>query len=691
MEEKSMGLNNIKRNSLDYILSDLLPVELSELYTHKYFYDYLITNNKYIEQAVKNILKDKNSIATNKKLFESPKWNSMPLKYTIAKSLESDRELNVIQPIAILQLFLFVSAYQKEILNYMEKNSVFSLRYHRKNNDLYYKQRNKSLTKYFDETSKAVEKTVIQKTGLYFDIGPFQSISAFTKSDLWFSLNRKYQFFAKTDFKACFDSIYTHTYKWLIGKDVNDTKEFKNVNIFTTIDRILQNINACTSNGIIIGPEFSRMIAEILLQGIDTAVMNSLYVEGYKNDVEYAVYRYVDDIFIFSESEQLMNLILKRYEEISRKYMLRLNDRKLKKEKMPFVLDVWLKETSHYVTQTSNIIFYNEDERNAYIEKRKREVKLSDLQSEVDIVIEAHIFKAKIFNQLKPTLMTKFNELICSFPQKTKTIVSYNFGMVINKIERSRNKARIFSKKVSSKTLYSFMDYIFFVYSFYPDFINTQKLLSVISYINDETEFSTETDVLQKLITKYVSIFEKANINDIVNLILLCAEKNIEIPYRQECKIEDKICREDNPIIYATYLMYARYNEAYYQKIITKIERIIGIKIEAIIKKETILTYREFWWIIIFNKCSFIDSTLQSKFDMILTNKFSISVTDSSSAADICTYLLGDFFVNSSSQFFEWDISKRNLLKEITYKTYERSLFKNYKFNYNFMEFSSLD
>ena len=165
-----MGLNNIKRNSLDYILSDLLPVELPELYTHKYFYEYLIQHNKEVQQIIEKMTANKNDIASSKKMFEAPGWISMPLKYTIAKNLEADRELNIIQPIAILELFLFVTIYQKEILNYMEKNSAFSLRYHRKNNDLYYKQRTKSLTKYFDETSKTVGKSVLQQTGVYLSL-----------------------------------------------------------------------------------------------------------------------------------------------------------------------------------------------------------------------------------------------------------------------------------------------------------------------------------------------------------------------------------------------------------------------------------------------------------------------------------------------------------------------------------------
>ena len=63
---------------------------------------------------------------------------------------------------------------------------------------------------------------------MFFNILPYKSISAFTSSEEWLVLNSKYAYFIKTDYKACFDSIYTHTYTWLIGKDSIDTKEFDN-------------------------------------------------------------------------------------------------------------------------------------------------------------------------------------------------------------------------------------------------------------------------------------------------------------------------------------------------------------------------------------------------------------------------------------------------------------------------------
>ena len=244
MEKKSMDLNNIKRNQLDYILTDILPTELSERFTFFYFYEFLMTKSKELKQMNNYLMELKNKYKTGT-MFKGGNggnnWVSMPLKYTIMKELHTEREISLLQPIAAVELFAFVSIYQKELINILDMNSIFSLRYHHKNNELCYKNRNKSITKYFAAESAQINKDLIEKTGMFFDIQPYKSIASFTSSEEWLVLNSKYRYFIRTDYKACFDSIYTHTFKWLIGKDVNDTKDF---------DKLSLKQDECIRNGL---------------------------------------------------------------------------------------------------------------------------------------------------------------------------------------------------------------------------------------------------------------------------------------------------------------------------------------------------------------------------------------------------------------------------------------------------------
>ena len=194
-----MGIANIQRNGLDYILTDLLPLELSEMFTFQHFYDYLLGNEKIIKEQISSITKIKNEVNRSIKMFKGPKWTSMPLKYTIRKTNDSVRELNVVQPIAALQLYYFVTIYQKELISLLNKKSIFSLRYHHKASNLYYKAKKKSITTYFNTTAKKLSRGVIEQTGMFFDLKPYKSISEFTSSDHWFDLNLRFNYYAKID------------------------------------------------------------------------------------------------------------------------------------------------------------------------------------------------------------------------------------------------------------------------------------------------------------------------------------------------------------------------------------------------------------------------------------------------------------------------------------------------------------
>lgn len=681
-----MDLNNIKRNQLDYILTDILPNELSELFSFKYFYEYLLSKRKDVKEMVDKVINAKNKSASEQVLFlGSINWATMPLKYTIMKGLHSSREISLLQPMAAIQIYLFITAFQKELLNIMEQNSVYSLRYHHRNNELYYKNKNKSVIKYFEEESKKTGKDIIEQTGMFFDIKPYKSIAAFTSSEEWFVLNSKYKYFIRTDYKACFDSIYTHTYTWLIGKNVNDTKEFKNVNMYAAIDRILQNINARTSNGIVVGPEFSRMIAEVLLQKIDVSVNSILLNLGIVHGENYNVYRYIDDIFIFADSEELAELILEKYSEVSRKYLLRLNENKLVKNTVPFVLENWLNDTNLFTSRVSSILFNSKDEQRDIMERLEKEQR----ETKEEKKIKAYIFKDNTFYLTKRSLMNQFNELICNNVEKNKTIVAYLMGMFLKKVSRNKENNDIFRENVSSGTIFNFLDFLFYIYSFYPDYNNTQRFLSIISYIRDEYNIFYESDKLQILLNKYSFVFEKANMNDIINLVLFCAQAKIEIPYTQECLLVETLRKKDDPILWASYLTYSKYSKKYFNEILSEIEDRLKENIESIRSKENVYTYREFWWIIVFNKSPHLSSIAQSLIDNII-NDLQVKTSDNKRAGDICGNLFVDFLKINQKQFFEWNIHEKDFLRQITFKTYERSIFKNYKETLNFMDWNSI-
>lgn len=316
-----MGWNGLERNKLDYILTDLLPVEVSELFSFSQLYAFLL--EKDTQKVVDSLIcETKQNKAKGKFAMFKDGWSTKPLKYRILKGNGTMREMSIIQPVSALNLFLFIECYQKEILNYFEKYHNFSIRYHKKSTDLFYKSKSGKITQYFQEQVSRVGRGAIQQAANYFKIVPFESINSFADSRIWRMCNFKYRYYAKLDYKSCFDSIYTHSFSWMIERNVVDAKDANNSHLFITIDRILQNINGRSSNGIVVGPEFSRMMAEILLQHIDNEILLELEKDGIFYKVDYAAFRYVDDIFLFSNQPQVLEQILSKYKTIGEHYRL---------------------------------------------------------------------------------------------------------------------------------------------------------------------------------------------------------------------------------------------------------------------------------------------------------------------------------------------------------------------------------
>lgn len=668
-----MDLNNIKRNNIDYLLTDILPNELSERFTYSFFYDFLIDESDKIKEMIHCLTATK---AEPNGLFNAKEWASMPLKYPIMKELYTVREISLVQPLAAVEMLLFVEIYQKEILNLLSKNSCFSLRFHHRNSNLYYKNKNKSVVQYFSKEGKSMGREVIEQTGMFFNIRPFNSIAEFTSSEEWLVLNSKYKHFIRADYKACFDSIYTHTYTWLIGKDSIDTMKFKgNSNIYSVIDRVLQNINARRSNGIVVGPEFSRMIAELLLQAIDNSVYNRLINKKIHCGDDYNVYRYVDDIFIFSKSEELANIIVEEYSECARKYLLRLNEAKLYSNHVPFVLEGWLNETNIFINRMCEIIFTSRNRQETYLLGRKS---LDYTETPKPALLRHHVIKYR--SKAKQSIMNQFNELICKYEYKNKTIVAYFLSSILKHIDKNKNSNTLFEKNIKAKDVFSFIDLIFYAYSFFPNYWNTQKLLQIICYIRDEYDIFVEHEQLQNLFNKYSFILDKAKINDIVNLILFCYQAKIEIPYLQEEKLVQKMKEKDDPILWASYLIYSQYNDKYFYSIRNTIEEILLEKINSIMVDSAIYEYREFWWILVFNKSPLITKPTQNIIDKKI-DSINIPPHNQCTCGSILVKLFKTYLKDNPKQFFKWDMDEIDFLRILTFKTKEKSIFKNYKEN----------
>jgi hypothetical protein len=671
-----MGWKGLERNKLDYILTDLLPVELSELFSFRSFYDFLMKNEQ--QAVISSLVEDlkKEQAKATDVMFRN-RWATTPFKYNILKTSDSLRVMSIIQPLSALNLYLFIECYQKDILNFFTKNHFYSIRYHKKNSDLYYKTRSKRAIEYFPrETRQRIGKAAVQQTGNFFKIAMFESINSFIDSRLWRIANFKYKYYAKMDYKSCFDSIYSHVYKWIIERNVIDSKDANNSNLFITIDRILQNINGKQSNGLIVGPEFSRMIAEVLLQQVDTEIMFSLLRDGLTRDKNYIIFRYVDDIFIFADSQENLDKIISTFGAAGNHYLLRLNELKLSKGVTPCLPKKWLERT-RILADVIDSFFGNQ--KKAEYDKLPEE--------------EKHLIKKDYFpiDRIKD----EFTTLMIDFQNDKRTIVSFLLSALLNNISKKKDGFRLFADRKTDKA-FLLIDLALFMYTFSPTFDSTRKFVSMIVYMNDEVHFnnkdSLENKKLENTIRRYSFIFHRGNLPDLCDWFPFLAEFSIALDTVTENIIIEKAMQDNNPIILANILLYSRYYTPFFENIKNKVEAIVETQISRMSHKQQMMQV-EFWYALIFHNCSFLSASLRIKIESILDDIESVAIKEisnpntSSKLSARTTLLVCDFLKQKlpngrkpCESFYNWSESKK-ISEQITYRTLQRTIFKRYRGN----------
>jgi len=652
MKNKSM-----QRNKLDIILTDLQPVETPKIYTSKYFYDFLIKS-----KSIKKIMKcsgdqDKGNI--------SPAWHASPLKYHILKDNNDMRELSYVNPLSMIEVCCFLDEYEKELLDSINTN-LFSIRHHKKNNDLYYTKSDNSIVEY-EYINADNKRDKIEASGNFYKIEPYKRLDFFYKSQEWFDLNRKYKFFGKIDYNKCFDSIYTHTYNWFITSNVIEAKLFNQKHILSAIDRLLQSMNMSMTNGIVVGPEFSRLLAEILLQNIDSEVYIELNRIGIIKDEDYSIKRYIDDVFIFTNDEENINKIISLITNTAEKYRLHLNNKKKEVGKLPHIWFTWRESVNGYTSSLLQFLFHDvRDEKYGYIIKEK------------------NLMNNNKFSKIKELFQ---NMLINNMDYNVK-VVSYCLSTILNKVaNRKYNelKKTIFNKS-KDFAIYQLYDLLLYTYSFAATYNNTEKLISIIILIEKEIGKIQSITILKKVAKRYEFIFTNGNDEDIVNLLLLYACDNIKLESNIEQKILDRIYEKNNPMLFATYLIYVQNNIIAKKELIEIIESKIEDAVDEIKNNLKFFLYKQVWWILIFYECPFIDKSIQYKMNnKVIKVKLELKndIYDTAKS-EIINFILD---TNNKIKFINWHLEKDEFYEKVIFKTLERTIFNSKNNNYTADDF----
>lgn len=316
-----------KSDFLRVILTDVLPYELPFIYTNEGFY-----------RKLKN-----NEISKSPFLYEKllKKSERKPYEYSIKKDKNSDRKLYLIHPANQLE---FVEIYRNysHLITHLCSRSSFSLRSANAVASIYTE---KSLAapheKFREEGVEAeVDKLSPQYASSFFSYKKYNFLYKFYDSYEFHRIEKKFHCLFTIDISKCFDSISTSMLMTSLRGEDEAKNAKKRFNFEQNFIQAMENTNNGRSHGIVIGPEFSRVFAEIILQTIDIEIKNDLSSIKIHEGIDYVIKRYVDDYFIFHNTPDVKTKVHHAIKSCLEKYKLYCNESKSKQYSAPIITPV---------------------------------------------------------------------------------------------------------------------------------------------------------------------------------------------------------------------------------------------------------------------------------------------------------------------------------------------------------------
>ncbi|MFB9056540.1 antiviral reverse transcriptase Drt3b [Mariniflexile ostreae] len=528
------------------VLSDVLPFETPATFSNRHFYEFLISNEvELVGNRIQWKNNDRSTKAIMKMLFgisdgqiqsqscthfdlnvNSGALKAIPFHYKISHKHKEFRELTVVHPKSQLAVIEFYDVF-KDLILYYSSQSDFSLR--RPFNTAqftYFKDRLHYDKLSADHETEGVEVFDKEYENLktFFSYKEISNIHKFYESYKYHRCEKKYDNLFKFDISKCFDSIYSHSITWaLLEKEiVKDNIGLSKSTFGGIFDRLMQDLNYGETNGIIIGPEFSRIFAEIILQKIDKTVQLELAdLESpliFRKD--YEVFRYVDDYFIFYTDEHVKDEVLNRFRLKLRDYKLGLNEGKSEEYSKPILTDI-TKAKVGVVKLLEKQLAFNK------IEFSKDEFNGKKLK--------------KPFYISSNRLITEFKIIVDTSKVKYKDIQNFTLGCIDNKtielIKVSIEECQ--DENVIANEILEMLDLSFFIYTVTPRVNSTIKLCSIISKLAQFSKLHLSVDLKHRIFKKiYDEIFlvlKKVRIKEhiqIETLYLLIALDDLGREYR---------------------------------------------------------------------------------------------------------------------------------------------------------------
>ena len=123
-------------------------------------------------------------------------------------------------------------------------------------------------------------------------------------------MEQRFVFLTEFDVHKCFYNIYSHSITWAVKSKQFAKMNHKKQSFENDFDTLMQRTNYNETNGIVVGPEASRIFAEIILQKIDLNALSDLELQGLKYGDDFEIKRYVDDYFVFANEASIIDRVI---------------------------------------------------------------------------------------------------------------------------------------------------------------------------------------------------------------------------------------------------------------------------------------------------------------------------------------------------------------------------------------------
>jgi hypothetical protein len=265
---------------------------------------------------------------------------TIPFSYKIKKNSLEFRRLSLLHPLSQWRMKGFYQEYENLLLHLCAGSPASIRAPHKIAGTFYIKNSWENINQYKNGSVSEVGMDGFTKySPSYFSYRGFDRLYKFFDSKDFFNMEKTYSHLWTLDVSKCFDSIYTHCLSWAV-KDKEFTKKHLGVDstFSQSFDALMRHANHNETNGIVIGPEISRIFAEIIFQAIDARALLKLQ-DQYKLvlNQDYAIRRYVDDVFIFARDEGKAKTVYECYADTLGHFNLHANSSKSVRMVRPFL------------------------------------------------------------------------------------------------------------------------------------------------------------------------------------------------------------------------------------------------------------------------------------------------------------------------------------------------------------------